>query len=59
VTRDLDDNIKNKAKKLTLIGTMKQQTISSSSILEAIVTRENGTIQTVEQNALISSYIGR
>jgi hypothetical protein len=58
VTRDLDDNIKNNAKRMTtLIGTMKQQATSSRRVLEAIVTRENGTTQMVEQNALISSYI--
>ncbi|GFG30191.1 hypothetical protein Cfor_10174 [Coptotermes formosanus] len=58
VTRDLDDNIKNNAKGLTtLIGTMKQQATSSRRVLEAIVMRNNGTRQMVEQNALISSYI--
>jgi uncharacterized coiled-coil DUF342 family protein len=60
VTRDLDDNIKNNAKKLTtLMGTMKQQATSSRRVFEAIVMRDNGTRQMVEQNALISSYIGR
>jgi hypothetical protein len=35
---------------------MKQQATSSRRVLEAIVMRDNGTRQMVEQNALISSY---